>query len=94
VTGIYKSEAGKQAVEAFYRAALQRWPVPHREAVVPTCQGDTFVVVSGSEQAPPVVLFHGSGANSAVWIRDVAEWARSHRVYAVDMIGEPACLVR
>jgi pimeloyl-ACP methyl ester carboxylesterase len=78
-----------QAVDAFYRAALARWPVPHREVIVPTRQGDTFVVVSGEEDAPPVVLFHGSGANSSVWIRDVAEWARHCRVYAVDMIGEP-----
>jgi pimeloyl-ACP methyl ester carboxylesterase len=35
------------------------------------------------------VLFHGSGTNSGAWIRDVAEWARRYRVYAVDMIGEP-----
>jgi pimeloyl-ACP methyl ester carboxylesterase len=89
VANIYKSEAGKQAVEGRYRAALERWPVPHRELIVPTCQGDTFVVASGGNHATPVVLFHGSGTNSSAWIRDVAEWAQRYRVYAVDMIGEP-----
>ncbi len=89
MANIYKSQAGKEAVEAYYREALRRWPVPNRQRVIPTCQGDTFVVVSGDEDAPPVVLFHGSGTNSSIWIRDVAEWSQHHRVYAVDMIGEP-----
>lgn len=86
---IYKNEAGKRAVEAMYRGVLARWPVPHREIVVPTSQGETFVVVSGEHHATPLVLFHGSGANSAVWFRDVIEWSQRYRVYAVDMIGEP-----
>ena len=68
---------------------LQRWPVPNRQLLVPTCQGETFVIVSGESNAMPVVLFHGSGTNSSVWIRDIAEWAQHYRVYAVDMIGEP-----
>jgi len=89
VAAIYKSVAGQQAVEAFYRKALERWPVPHHQVVVPTREGSTFVVVSGNEAAPPVVLLHGSGANSAVWIRDVAQWSQRFRVYAVDVIGEP-----
>ena len=59
------------------------------QLVVSTCQGDTFVVASGDRTAPPVVLLHGSGTNSASWMRDVAAWAQRHRVYAIDMIGEP-----
>jgi hypothetical protein len=59
VAEIYKSEAGKQAVEARYRDVLQRWPVPNRHVVVPTCQGDTFVVVSGESHTMPVQLILG-----------------------------------
>ena len=55
----------------------------------PYSPGDTFVIVSGAPLAPPVVLFHGSGTNSASWMRDVATWQQHHRVYAVDIIGEP-----
>jgi pimeloyl-ACP methyl ester carboxylesterase len=89
MTGIYKSEAGRQVVENQYRRILKYWPVPCEQRFVPTSQGDTFVIVSGDPQAPSVVLFHGSGTNSAAWMRDVANWARHYRVYAVDMIGEP-----
>jgi pimeloyl-ACP methyl ester carboxylesterase len=86
---IYKSEAGRQAVLALYRRALDRWPVPREELIVPTKTGDTFVVASGNPANPPVVLFHGSGTNSSAWMRDVATWAARYRVFAVDMIGEP-----
>jgi len=89
VSDIYKSEAGRMAVEGQYRRALERWPVPCERRVVPTRQGDTFVIASGDSSAPPVVLLHGSGTNSAAWIRDVASFAQHYRVYAVDMIGEP-----
>jgi len=89
VTGIYKSSAGRDAVHLLYRQALAHWPVPRTETTVATREGDTFVVASGDASAPPLILFHGSGANSSTWIGDVAALARNHRVYAVDMIGEP-----
>jgi pimeloyl-ACP methyl ester carboxylesterase len=89
MTSIYRSEAGRHEVEALYRRALDRWPIPHERLVVPTCQGDTFVVASGPVSGPPVVLFHGSGANSSVWMGDGPTLSRGHRVFAVDMIGEP-----
>ena len=87
--GIYKSEAGKQAVEAFYRNALQQWPVENDQRLIPTRFGETFVVSCGPATAPPVLLLHGSGSNSVVWIREVMDWAKRYRVYAVDIIGEP-----
>lgn len=89
VAGIYRSEAGRQAIESQYRRVLTRWPVPCEQRIVSTRQGDTFVVASGNPSAPPLVLLHGSGTNSASWMRDVAMWAQGHRVYTVDMIGEP-----
>jgi pimeloyl-ACP methyl ester carboxylesterase len=38
---------------------------------------------------PPLVLFHGSASNSAMWLSDMAVWASDRLVYAIDMIGEP-----
>ena len=86
---IYKSPEGQQIVERMYRTALEQWPVPSQQLTLTTGEGDTFVIASGQPQQPPMVLLHGSGSNSAAWMRDVAEWSRQHRVYAVDMIGEP-----
>ena len=89
MSSIYKSDAGRQAIHALYRRALQQWPIPYAELIVPTRHGDTFVIASGGAAAPALVLLHGSGANSSTWIREVAALSRDHRVYAVDMIGEP-----
>lgn len=89
MTTIYKSEAGADQIQAAYRAMLEAWPVPSEHLRVPTREGETFVVASGPEHAPPLVLLHGSGTNAAMWGGDVASWSEHFRVYAVDMIGEP-----
>nr|MDT0662860.1 alpha/beta fold hydrolase [Micromonospora sp. DSM 115978] len=86
---IYRSEEGRRAVEERYRAFRRRWPAPATESVIPTRHGDTFVIAAGPPEAPAVVLLHGAGFNSTAWLGDVAAWARTHRVYAVDVIGEP-----
>lgn len=89
MSAIYKSAAGRAAVEARTREFLARWPVPNRQFHLPTRAGDTFVVACGPENGQPVILLHGSGANSVMWMGDAAVWAGQFRLYAVDMIGEP-----
>ncbi|MFN8560059.1 MAG: alpha/beta hydrolase [Anaerolineae bacterium] len=85
---IYKTPAGEQAVMALYDRALDHWRVPYESLHIPTRHGDTFVISSGASDAPPLVLLHGAGTNSAIWIEDVAAYSRLYRVYAVDLIGE------
>ncbi|MFD0886507.1 alpha/beta fold hydrolase [Streptosporangium algeriense] len=89
MTTIYKSEAGERELLDHYRQALDAWPVPAERVHVPTREGETFVLVSGPQDAPPLVLLHGSGANASVWREDIATWSRHFRTYAVDLVGEP-----
>lgn len=89
MTTIYTSPEGRRAVEQRYRDYLDAWPVPHTELRVPTAAGETFVLVSGPVDGPPLVLLHGSGANAATWRGDIADWSTRYRVYAVDLPGEP-----
>ncbi|HUA21669.1 MAG TPA: alpha/beta hydrolase [Bryobacteraceae bacterium] len=86
---IYKSREAERAVRERYAEILKQWPVPCRHLRVPTREGETFVIASGAETAPPLLVFHGSVSNSASSMFDVAVWAAHFRVYAVDMIGEP-----
>ncbi|MFI2264141.1 alpha/beta fold hydrolase [Streptomyces tubercidicus] len=86
---IYKSDAGANEIQRRYREALDSWPVPAEHLRVPTREGETFVVASGPEDAPPLLLLHGSGANTTMWRDDVASWSRQFRTYAVDLLGEP-----
>jgi pimeloyl-ACP methyl ester carboxylesterase len=86
---IYKTEAGGREIVRRYEQTLANWPVPAEHRRVPTREGDTFVLVCGPEDAPPLLLLHGSGSNAAMWMGDVTAWAKHFRVHAVDMIGEP-----
>ncbi|WP_144638337.1 alpha/beta fold hydrolase [Bordetella genomosp. 13] len=85
---VYRSAEAAAAVEGKYRGVLKQWPIPKTELHIPTRLGSTFVVICGPESAPPVVLLHGSMANSAAWLPDVALWSTKFRLFAIDMIGE------
>jgi pimeloyl-ACP methyl ester carboxylesterase len=89
MNGIYKTSEGQHLVEEQYRRILSYWPVANRQFQVPTRQGDTFVIACGEESAAPILLLHGSLANSASWMGDAASLAQHHRVFAIDVIGEP-----
>ncbi|OLT28138.1 alpha/beta hydrolase [Nocardiopsis sp. CNR-923] len=89
MSAIYRSPAGERAIRDRYRRDLADWPVPVEHRRVPTRQGQTFTVVCGPRDAPPIVLLHGSGANTTLWREDAAALARRHRVHCVDLIGEP-----
>ncbi|MEN4400281.1 alpha/beta fold hydrolase [Mycolicibacterium fortuitum] len=86
---VYRSSSGQQAVERSYREHLQRWEMPLRHRIVTTREGDTFVMDCGPTDAPPVVLLHGAGSNSAIWQTDASRWSATHRLYMVDLLGEP-----
>lgn len=94
MSAIYTSEAGEREILGRYTRALDAWPVPAERMRVPTREGETFVLVCGPANAPPLVLLHGSGANATTWWGDVPTWARHFRVYAVDLVGEPGLSAR
>src|SRR5690242_2648428 len=85
---IYKSSEGERLVRERYLTFLERWPVVNQQIRIPTSQGETFVIACGAEDAPPLLLFHGGAANSAMWMGDIRAFAARFRVYAIDMIGE------
>jgi pimeloyl-ACP methyl ester carboxylesterase len=86
---IYKSEEGGRLLRERYLDALRAWPGPRDEVRVPTPEGETFVLVAGPAEAPPLMLLHGSGSNSAEWAHRIPALTERFRVYAVDIIGEP-----
>ncbi|WP_100459928.1 alpha/beta fold hydrolase [Mycobacteroides abscessus] len=86
---VYRSPSGQQAVERSYREHLRHWTVPLQHRTVATREGDTFVTDCGPTDAPPLVLLHGAGSNSAIWQADASRWSLTHRLYMVDLIGEP-----
>lgn len=86
---LFTSPAGEAETMAVYHDILARWPVPYTQLTIPTSFGDTNVIASGPENAPPVVLFHAFFASAMSWRATAGGLSDSFRVYAVDMMGEP-----
>ena len=89
MTVAFKSEEGKKEVLKYYDILLTKGSLPHEKIMVNTSYGETFIIAMGKKELPPLVLLHGSGMNSAMWIKEMEEYSKTHRVYAVDMPGEP-----
>ena len=85
---VFKSETGKLEIHRVYKDILNNWPVENSQYMVNTNYGETFVIESGSKDNPPLVLIHGSVANSYCWMADVKEYSKYFNVYAIDIIGE------
>ena len=58
-TSAFKPPEGETVYLATYDAAMKLWPVPYEEIEIPGRSGMTHVIVSGSKDAPPLVLLHG-----------------------------------
>lgn len=85
----FKSSEGKRAILKFYDSLAEQSHVDYEKILVSTRYGDTFIMASGAREAPPLILLHGSGINSVMWLGDLPTYARNYRVYAVDIPGEP-----
>ena len=89
VQAAFKSQEGKNEIIKYYEGLLKNWSFPHEEFYVDTGYGKTFVIASGKEEFPPIILLHGSGMNSVMWINEMEKYSHNYRVYALDMPGEP-----
>ncbi|MCJ7530998.1 MAG: hypothetical protein MUO64_08200 [Anaerolineales bacterium] len=71
-----------------YQTVVDQWRVPHTEFDMSTSFGETHVIASGPETAPPVVLLHALFAIATAWYRTVDALSQQYRTYAVDVLGE------
>ncbi|MEU9334559.1 alpha/beta hydrolase [Streptomyces sp. NPDC048290] len=72
-----------------YDTVLAKWPADRESTAVGTDFGTVYVHSCGPRDAPPLLLLPGGGATSPSWYAQVADLARSRRVHAVDLIGDP-----
>ncbi|HEU4731409.1 MAG TPA: alpha/beta fold hydrolase [Kofleriaceae bacterium] len=85
---LFKDEAAKHTIAAWFERFRARLSVPTESRVVATRFGDTHVLIGGPVSAPPVVVLHGALASSAHALVELAPLLEQFRVYAVDVIGQ------
>lgn len=86
---VFKTGEGKNEIIRHYDLFLEKWALYYEKFYIDTRYGKTFIIASGEEGNPPLILLHGSGMNSVMWLRDMQEYSRNYRVYAIDIQGEP-----
>jgi len=85
---VFRDAASKARYLAACDAALAQWPVPYSEQDIPTRLGLAHVNVSGPPDGAPLVLLPGNLECAVMWQHNIAALSASHRVYAVDVIGD------
>lgn len=84
----FKSAEAKDTYLKLYEQVAITWPINSETKMITTTYGQTFVRISGPVNAPPLVLLHGMGANSLMWLPNIKVLSEDYRTYAVeDMNG-------
>lgn len=86
---IYRSAAGKAEVMALYESRLAHLPAPCHSSMVKTRFGLTHVVVTGPEEAPPLLILAGVNAGAPLMLEMFWTLTHDFRIYAPDTIGQP-----
>jgi pimeloyl-ACP methyl ester carboxylesterase len=86
----FKTPQGEAEYVAAYEASMRLWTVPYEPIDLRSRFGSTHLVVCGPEDAPPLVLLHCFFTSLATWAYNVAALSRRHRVYALDVMGQPS----
>lgn len=82
----FRSAQAKEEYLATYDQQAKQWPLESESRMVETSYGQTFVRISGPENAPPLVLLAGRYGNSLMWIPHIEAFSAGNRTYAVDCI--------
>lgn len=83
--GIYRSARGERTLKRLY-GELE---APFERRWVDTRFGETHVLVTGPDDAPPLVAFHGGNVVNPISLAWFLPLADAFRIYAPDTIGHP-----
>jgi pimeloyl-ACP methyl ester carboxylesterase len=82
----FRSAKTKERYLLYYDRRAQQWPVISESRTVETSYGQTFIRISGPQDAPPLVLLPSAAATSLFWGPNIQALSACYRVYAVDNI--------
>lgn len=82
----FRSVKAKDKYLTYYEKRSQKWPVAYQDQMIKTSQGETFVRISGKENATPLVLLPSAGSTTLLWIPNVEMLSEHFKVYAIDNI--------
>lgn len=88
-SSIYKTAEGAAQMGALYDEALAALGVDYESRWIRTRAGVTHVLVVGPKDAPPAVFLPGGNFLNPTCLGWFLPLARSYRIYAPDIVGQP-----
>ena len=86
---MYKSSAGYAAIMDWYDDVVDHLDVAVESAYVDTRFGRTHMLVAGPTDGEPLLLLPGIAGCAPLWRRQLPDFAKHFRVYALDIVGQP-----
>ena len=88
-SSVYKTAEGAARIDSLYEEALAALGAGYESRRIGTRSGETHVLVTGPEGAPPAVFLPGGNFLNPTCLEWFLPLARSHRLYAPDIVGQP-----
>lgn len=82
------AKAKEQYLESYDKLSKKYWPLTSESKMVDTSFGQTFVLVSGEDVKPPMVLLPGGNNTSLMWWQNIKALSEHYKTYAVDNISD------
>ncbi len=86
---MYKTAEGRQAIMEWYADVVAKLEIEVQSRYVETRFGRTHMLVAGPEDGKPLVLIPGIAGCAPLWRRQLPDFAKHFRVYALDIVGQP-----
>ncbi|MBI9049972.1 MAG: alpha/beta fold hydrolase [Anaerolineaceae bacterium] len=86
--GVYATPEIRTQHLQIYDQKMEQWPTAFEDVYVDTTYGKAHVIVSGPEDAPPMLLLNAAAMSGWSWLYNVGEFNTEYRTYAIDTIGE------
>lgn len=85
---IYKNPEIEKKLMTIYENRMAQWPVPYESLYINTQYGKVHVIISGPEDARPILLLHASAMAGWSWLYNIKGLNKHYRTYAIDTIGD------
>lgn len=85
---VWRDEASRLRLEAWHQRFQARSPLPASSVVVETSLGASHILLSGPEDAPPLVCLHAMRTGSAHLLSELHPLAKRFRLVAPDLPGQ------
>jgi pimeloyl-ACP methyl ester carboxylesterase len=86
---LYKSPEGHAAIMSWYDDLVEKMEVEVESLYVQTRFGRTHMLVAGNENSPALFLIPGTAGCAPLWHRQIPEFSKQFRVFALDVVGQP-----